>query len=259
MIELKALYAAYDGTEILHGINARFPKGQVSVLCGPNGCGKSTTVKALLRLVPEVRGEITVDGKLLSDFSQKELAQRVAYVPQSRNVPDITVYRLAMHGRFPYLSYPRRYRKEDHAHVHDALRQMELLGLAQRKLESLSGGQRQKAYMAMALAQDTDVIVLDEPTNFLDIRSQYELLTNVRTLTGMGKTVIMILHDFELILHCADHVVLLGDGRVRAAGSARAVLESDAARETFGVTPCFYETSDGVHCYIKPQAIQKSI
>ena len=254
MIELKALHAAYDGDgdEILHGIDARFPKGQVSVLCGPNGCGKSTTVKALLRLVPEVRGEITIDGKTLSDFSQKELAQRVAYVPQSRNVPDITVYRLAMHGRFPYLSYPRRYRKEDHARVHDALRQMDLLGLAQRKLESLSGGQRQKAYMAMALAQDTDVIVLDEPTNFLDIRNQYELIANVRTLTGMGKTVVMILHDFELILHCADHVVLLGDGRVRAAGSARDVLESDAARETFGVTPCFYETPDGVHCYIKP-------
>ncbi len=252
MIELKGLYAAYDGAEILHGIDARFPKGKVSVLCGPNGCGKSTTVKALLRLVPETRGEITVDGTPLERFSQKELAQRVAYVPQSRNVPDITVYRLVMHGRFPYLSYPRRYRKEDREHVREALRRMELEDLAQRKLESLSGGQRQKAYMAMAMAQDTDVIVLDEPTNFLDIRNQYELLAIVRTLTEMGKTVVMILHDFELILHCADHVVLLGGGRVRAAGSARAVLESDAARETFGVTPCFYETPDGTHCYIKP-------
>lgn len=252
MIELKGLYAAYDGAEVLHGIDARFPKGQVSVLCGPNGCGKSTTVKALLRLVPETRGAISIDGEPLERFSQKELAQRVAYVPQSRNVPDITVYRLVMHGRFPYLSYPRRYRKEDHARVHEALHRMELMPLAQRKLESLSGGQRQKAYMAMALAQDTDVIVLDEPTNFLDIRSQYELLANVRTLTGMGKTVVMILHDFELILHCADHVVLLGEGTVRAAGGAREVLESAAARETFGVTPCFYETEDGVHCYIRP-------
>ena len=252
MIELKGLYAAYDGAEVLHGIDARFPKGKVSVLCGPNGCGKSTTVKALLRLVPEVRGEIAIEGTPLSAFTQKELAQRVAYVPQSRNIPDITVYRLVMHGRFPYLSYPRRYRKEDHAHVHEALHQMELMPLAQRKLESLSGGQRQKAYMAMALAQDTDVIVLDEPTNFLDIRNQYELLTCVRTLTEMGKTVVMILHDFELILHCADHVVLLGEGTVRASGSAREVLASDALRETFGVTPCFYETEDGTHCYIKP-------
>jgi len=252
MIELKGLYAAYDGVEVLHGVDAVFPKGQVSVLCGPNGCGKSTTVKALVKLVPEVRGEIRIEGTALSGFSQKELAQRVAYVPQSRNVPDITVYRLVMHGRFPYLNYPRHYRKEDHAHVHTALHQMELEGLAQRKLDSLSGGQRQKAYMAMALAQDTDVIVLDEPTNFLDIRNQYELLSNVRALTGMGKTVIMILHDFELILHCADHVVLLGEGQVRAAGSAREVLGSAALRETFGVTPCFYETPDGVHCYVKP-------
>ena len=252
MIELKGLHASYDGAEVLHGIDARFPKGQISVLCGPNGCGKSTTVKALLRLVPEARGEISIDGTELSRFSQKELAQRVAYVPQSRNVPDITVYRLVMHGRFPYLSYPRRYRKEDHAHVRAALASMKLEDLAQRKLESLSGGQRQKAYMAMALAQDTDVIVLDEPTNFLDIRNQYELLSNVRALTGMGKTVVMILHDFELILHCADHVVLLGEGRVRAAGSAREVLGSEALRETFGVTPCFYETPDGVHCFVKP-------
>ena len=252
MIELKGLYAAYDGAEVLHGIDARFPKGKISVLCGPNGCGKSTTIKALLRLVPEVRGRITIGDTPLETLTPKELAQRVAYVPQSRNVPDITVYRLIMHGRFPYLSYPRRYRKEDHACVHAALHRMELEGLAQRKLESLSGGQRQKAYMAMALAQDTDVIVLDEPTNFLDIRNQYELLAQTRALTEMGKTVIMILHDFELILHCADHVILLGDGEVRAAGTARAVLESDALRETFGVTPCFYETEDGVHCYIKP-------
>ena len=252
MIEVKGLFASYDGAEVLHGVDASFPKGRVSVLCGPNGCGKSTTVKALLRLVPETRGEITLDGRALSDYTQRELAQRVAYVPQSRNVPDITVYRLVMHGRFPYLNYPRRYRKEDHAHVHAALHQMALEGLSQRKLESLSGGQRQKAYMAMALAQDTDVVILDEPTNFLDIRSQYELLANVRALSDMGKTVVMILHDFELILHCADHVVLLGEGRVRAAGSARAVLESAAARETFGVTPCFYETEDGLHCYVRP-------
>lgn len=252
MIELKDLRASYDGTEVLHGIDAEFPKGRISVLCGPNGCGKSTTVKALLRLVQEVRGSITLEGVPLETLTQKELARRIAYVPQSRNVPDITVDRLVMHGRFPYLSYPRRYRREDHAQVHKALKWMELEDLARRKLESLSGGQRQKAYMAMALAQDTDVIVLDEPTNFLDIRNQYELLTHARALTAMGKTVIMILHDFELILHCADHVLLLGDGRVRAAGTAREVLESAEARQTFGVTPCFYETPDGVHCYVKP-------
>ena len=252
MIELKGLYASYDGAEILHGIDARFPKGKISVLCGPNGCGKSTTVKALLRLVPEVKGTILIEGTPLGSLSQSELARRVAYVPQSRNVPDITVYRLVMHGRFPYLSYPRRYRKEDHAHVREALKWLELEDLADRKLESLSGGQRQKAYMAMAVAQDTDVIVLDEPTNFLDIRNQYELLARARAMSELGKTVVMILHDFELILHCADHVVLLGEGLVRASGGAREVLESSEMRRTFGVTPCFYETPDGVHCYVKP-------
>ncbi len=252
MIELRGLCASYEGTEVLHGIDARFPKGKISVLCGPNGCGKSTTVKALLRLVPEMRGSILLDETPLEALSQRELARRVAYVPQSRNVPDIQVYNLVMHGRFPYLSYPRRYRKEDHAHVREALRWMELEDLGGRKLESLSGGQRQKAYMAMALAQDTDVIVLDEPTNFLDIRNQYELLARTRALTELGKTVVMILHDFELILHCADHVILMGEGRVRASGGAREVLESAEMRDTFGVTPCFYETPDGIHCYVRP-------
>ena len=134
MIELHEVYASYGDAEILHGIDARFPEGQISVLCGPNGSGKSTAVKALLRLVPEVRGSIRIRGVPLERLSQKELSQMVAYVPQSRNVPDITVYRLVMHGRFPYLNYPRRYRPEDHAHVREALRQMELEALAQRKL-----------------------------------------------------------------------------------------------------------------------------
>ena len=132
MIELQGLFASYDGVEILHGIDARFPKGKVSVLCGPNGCGKSTTVKALLRLVPETRGSIRIEGEPLESFTQNGLARRVSYVPQSRNVPDITVYNLVMHGRFPYLTYPRRYRKEDHARVSVSYETSELMWFSLR-------------------------------------------------------------------------------------------------------------------------------
>lgn len=251
MISIANLHASYDGAEILHGIDATFPTGKISVLMGPNGCGKSTTLRSLIRLVPEMSGDILLDGKELSAFSPQALARRMAYLPQIRNVPDIAVQRLVMHGRFPYLSYPRRYRKEDYDKVAQALAWVGLSELADRKMENLSGGQRQKAYLAMALAQDTDVILMDEPTTFLDIKNQFEMLDRARALADAGKTVVMILHDFEAILHYADHAVLMAEGRVLTAGDAEAVLRSEAVREAFGVTPCFYEAEDGLHCYVR--------
>ncbi len=252
MISISDLHASYEGAEILHGIDAAFPDGKISVIMGPNGCGKSTTLRSLVRMVPEVSGSLSLDGQDLSALAPQELARRIAYLPQSRNVPDIAVERLVLHGRFPYLSYPRRYRKEDRDKVAQALEWVGLSDLKDRKMENLSGGQRQKAYLAMALAQDTEVILMDEPTTFLDIRNQFEMLDRSRSLAEGGKTVVMILHDFESILHYADHVVLMSGGKILTAGSAEAVLRSEAVREAFGVEPCFYETGDGLHCYVRP-------
>ena len=252
MISISDLHASYEGAEILHGIDAAFPDGKISVIMGPNGCGKSTTLRSLVRMVPEASGSLSLDGQDLSALAPQELARRIAYLPQSRNVPDIAVERLVLHGRFPYLSYPRRYRKEDRDKVAQALEWVGLSDLKDRKMENLSGGQRQKAYLAMALAQDTEVILMDEPTTFLDIRNQFELLDRSRSLADGGKTVVMILHDFESILHYADHVVLMAGGKILTAGSAEAVLRSEAVREAFGVEPCFYETGDGLHCYVRP-------
>ena len=153
--------------------------------------------------------------------------------------------------RFPYLSYPRHYRPEDHDKVREALEAVGLTELGGRKMDCLSGGQRQKVYLAMALAQDTDVILMDEPTTFLDIKNQFEMLNQTRTLAEAGKTVIMILHDFEAVLRYADHVVLMADGNVLCTGSAEDVLRSQHIREAFGVIPCFYEAGDELHCYVK--------
>jgi len=185
-------------------------------------------------------------------LTPQELARRIAYMPQSRNVPDITVERLVLHGRFPYLSYPRRYRKEDRDKVSQALEWVGLSALRERKMENLSGGQRQKAYLAMVMAQDTEVILMDEPTTFLDIKNQFEMLDRARALADGGKTVIMILHDFESILHYADHVILMAEGRILTTGGAETVLRSGEIREAFDVQPCFYQTDDGIHCYVKP-------
>lgn len=250
MIEVSDLNVYYNGTQILSDVSAAFPEGKISVILGPNGSGKSTLLKSLIRLNTDVSGRITLGGEDVAAMSQKELSRRIAYLPQGRSVPDITVGRLVMHGRFPYLSYPRRYRKEDHEKVRDALKWMGLTDFADRKMERLSGGQRQKVYLAMALAQDTDVILMDEPTTFLDIKNQLEMLELIRRLSAEGKTILMILHDFDLTLRYADFCLLMGEGHVQCTGSAREVLSSPELERVFAVTPRFYETEDGMHCYV---------
>ena len=251
MVEIRDLRVSYEGEEVLHGMDAHFPKGKISVIIGPNGSGKSTTIKAMMRLVASDSGSVEIDGEPVSSLSQTELARKMAYIPQGRNVPDITVNRMVMHGRFPYLSYPRRYRPEDHEMVRKAREWVGLTDLAHKKMSQLSGGQRQKVYLAMTLAQDTGVILMDEPTTYLDIRNQFELLDRARLLAKEGKTVIMILHDLESVLRYADHVVLMDSGSVTASGTASEVLASEALKKAFGIELSFIETEDGVHCFVK--------
>lgn len=250
MLELHELCTGYGRQEILHNISLSFPAGQVSVLLGPNGCGKSTLLKTMCGLLPLRHGSVTLDSVPLDVLPQKQLAQKVAYLAQSRQVPDITVQRMVLHGRFPYLSYPRRYRQQDRRTADAAMDAMGLTALADAPLSTLSGGQRQKVYLAMALAQDTPVVLLDEPTTYLDAAHQLQMMQEARALAAAGKTIVMVLHDLPLALRHADHAALLCSGQVAAEGSAEELFSSGILNTVFGVRLGRTQTLTGWHYYL---------
>lgn len=248
MLEIQHLTAGYPGNAVLSHIDLTLPSGGVTVIVGPNGCGKSTLLKAMAGILPAT-GQITLDGLPLTGLPSRELAQKIAYLPQNRQVPEITAQRLVLHGRFPYLSYPRRYRKEDHAIARSAMQQMGIADLSDRLVSSLSGGQRQKVYIAMALAQDTPVVLLDEPNTFLDISHQMQMMLQARQLAASGKTVVLVLHDLTMALETADFLVVLSQGEVVCQGSAEAVFASGLLGQVFGVNVLRTQTPDGWKYY----------
>lgn len=247
MISLENVSAGYEEREVLHNINVNFKQGKVTVLIGPNGCGKSTLLKALVRINPHKSGSIFVNGKEIEGYKTVELAKQISYLSQSKNIPDITVLKMVLHGRFAYLNYPRRYRKEDYEMAKKALAWVGMLDLEQEPMHRLSGGMRQKVYIAMALAQDTSIILMDEPTTYLDIHHQLKTMDMVRQLAKEGKTVVMVLHDLSQAFRTADEIVVLHDGIIQAHGTPKEVYESGKITEIFGVHIEQVKTRTGYH------------
>lgn len=248
MIKMKNVCAGYNGEEILHNINLEFESGKVTVIVGPNGCGKSTLLKTLVRLNEHSSGEIMIGSGEKSEDSENadlyteinkldsaSLAQRIAYLPQNKRTPDISVLRMVLHGRFAYLKYPRRYRKEDYEIARKALKWMGIEDRADRNVSELSGGTQQKVYIAMALAQDTDTILLDEPTTYLDIAHQMKMMKLARELADNGKAVVMVLHDLAQGFEVADRIVVMDGGCVKVCGESEEVCKSSVVEKVFGV------------------------
>lgn len=235
MIVIKDLYSGYGDDDILKGVSLNILNNKLTVIAGPNGCGKSTLLKTISGIIKKTSGSIFIDDVDLSNISPLDRAKRIAYLSQNRSVPDIAVKNLVLHGRFPYLSYPRRYRAEDREAVDIALERMGIEGLRDKMVSELSGGERQKVYIAMALAQGSDYLLLDEPTTFLDISHQFQLLDLAKELCSENKSVVMVLHNLESALSIADSFILLDKGRLLFEGSVDDVYSSKLIDKVFNV------------------------
>lgn len=235
MITLENITAGYDGRTVLHGVNLTLRRNTLTCLVGPNGCGKSTLLQVAAGLLPYTGGSAIVDKVPLTQLADKQRALQIAYLPQSRNTPAITARRMVLHGRFPHLQVPRRYTAADDAAVESALVQVGAAHLAHKDMTALSGGERQRIYLAMALAQDTDAILLDEPTTYLDIDHQLQIMQLARQLAAVGKAVCVVTHDLAGALHTAHTVCVLANGQNVCAGTPQQIYEQHALEQVFRI------------------------
>ena len=238
-LRARGLTLGYAGVDIVHGLDLVVPDGLVTVIVGANGCGKSTLLRGLARLLKPRAGSVELDGRPLKEGASADIARVMGLLPQNPVAPDgITVADLVGRGRYPHQGWFRRWSAEDDAAVEAALAATHTTELADRTLAELSGGQRQRVWVAMVLAQDTDLVLLDEPTTFLDISHQVDLLDLLDELNHVhGKTVVMVLHDLNLACRYAHHIVAMKAGTVVAQGTPQDVITAEVVDDVFGL-PC---------------------
>lgn len=228
---------AYEGHLVAEGLDLDVPDGEITAIVGPNACGKSTLLRALARLLRPRVGRVLLDAEDIHRLPTKEVARRVGLLPQSPISPDgIVVGDLVARGRTPHQSMFRQWSRGDERAVRTALEATGTLDLVDRPVDELSGGQRQRVWIAMALAQETELLLLDEPTTFLDITHQIEVLDLVATLNReSGRTIIVVLHDLNLACRYAHHLVAMRGGSIVATGTPAEVITVDNVRAVFGL------------------------
>jgi iron complex transport system ATP-binding protein len=234
-IETKQLTLAYGESVIIEELDLKIPKGEITVFIGGNGCGKSTLLRSIARLLKPKSGEIVLNGKTISKMSSKDVAKQMAVLPQGPVAPEgLTVLQLVKQGRYPYQTWLKQWSSEDERKVHEALDATGLLELKERPVDSLSGGQRQRAWIAMTLAQDTDFILLDEPTTYLDMTHQIEILDLLYELNEMeNRTIVMVLHDLNLACRYAHNIVAVKDKKIAAMGKPEDVVTRELVKNVF--------------------------
>ncbi|MFF4243765.1 ABC transporter ATP-binding protein [Streptomyces sp. NPDC001822] len=238
----RSLTLAYEDRTVVQELDLAVPDGRVTVIVGPNACGKSTTLRAMGRLLKPAGGAVLLDGTELSRIPTRTIAQSVGLLPQTPVAPEaITVSDLVARGRQPHQRWWQQWSEADERAVAEAMERTDVTALGDRPVDELSGGQRQRVWIAMALAQDTDLLLLDEPTTYLDIAHQVEVLDLVRRLATpaadgtRGRTVVTVLHDLNQAARYADHLVAMKAGRIVAEGRPGDVVTADLVREVFGL------------------------
>jgi iron complex transport system ATP-binding protein len=236
-ISTKELTLSYGDTIIINELELEIPKGEITVFIGGNGCGKSTLLRSIARLLKPKSGSILLEGKAISKLSTKDVARRMAILPQSPSAPEgLTVLQLVKQGRYPHQTWLKQWTEEDETKVNDALSATGIEHLKDRTVDSLSGGQRQRAWIAMTLAQDTDIILLDEPTTYLDMTHQIEILDLLFELNEReNRTILMVLHDLNLACRYAHNIVAIKDKEIFAQGKPEFVINCSLVRNVFGM------------------------
>ena len=237
LLSTRRLTLAYDGVPIVTDLDLAIPAGKITTLVGPNGCGKSTLLRGLARLLKPRAGTVYLDSADIFTLSTKAVAKRLGILPQGPVAPEgLTVRDLVAIGRYPYQNWLPQWSKDDELIVEQALVTTGMTHLADRDLDTLSGGQRQRAWIAMALAQDTEILLLDEPTTFLDLAHQIEVLDLLYELNqSKGRTIVMVLHDLNQACRYAEHLVAVRQGQVYTRGTPMQVMTEAMVREVFGL------------------------
>ncbi|MGX5697832.1 ABC transporter ATP-binding protein [Agromyces soli] len=236
-LEARGLTLAYDGRVVVEGLDFALPDGEVTAIIGPNGCGKSTLLKGLGRVLAPVAGEVRLDGVRLDRIPTRRIATQLSMLPQSPVAPSgLTVAELVARGRHPHQRWYEQFGRADERIVREAMEATDVARLADVPLDELSGGQRQRVWLSMTLAQQTGIVLLDEPTTYLDLAHQVEVLELVHELnTRHGRTVLMVLHDISLAARYASRIVAMHDGRIVADGTPDEVVTEQMLAEVFGL------------------------
>lgn len=257
----RELTLGYAERAVIDGLTLEIPPGKVTAIVGPNGCGKSTLLAGLARIRTPRSGTVVLDGRAIGSLPTREVARRLALLPQDASAPDgLTVEELVRFGRQPYRGLMRQWSPEDAAVVGGALRDTQMEALADRPLDSLSGGQRQRAWIAMTVAQDTPLLLLDEPTSALDLGHQIEVLELIRKLARRGKTIVMVIHDLASACRYADHIVAMHAGRIIAEGAPADIVTATLVERLYGVRcTLLHEPLTGVPLIVNPVAVRHEV
>lgn len=252
-IEVDSLQVQFVQKHVLKNISWQIPKGRITALVGPNGCGKSTLLKCIIGNLKPQSGHIAINGRSLYSYSANALAHTVAFLPQSPEVPaDMTVEELVYCGRYPHQKWWKNSAKEDRIAVEEALGATKALHLKDQLVKSLSGGERQRVWIAMALAQESDILLLDEPTTYLDINHQLEIMELLQRLNREKQlTIVMVLHELNQAASYAHEVGVLADGHLKAIGTPEDVFTEELLRDVFAVNAAIEAGEQAGVPYIK--------